>query len=832
MPKTDSEALDFGIDGMTCASCVGRAERAILGVPGVAAVAINLATERARVTFEQDSKPDAAVLTVAIAKAGYKAAAEPVELAIEGMTCAACVGRVERALRRVPGVMTAEINLATERARVTQLGVSQERLVAAVTAAGYGAKPMHEGGGQDAAVDAARARTARRDLRHVVIAAVLSAPLLVPMLLGGAVMLPGWVEFALATPVQFWLGARFYRAGWKSLRAGAGTMDLLVALGTSAAYGLSAWLLAVAWIGGSGVAPHLYFEASAVVITLVLFGKFLEARAKRQTGAAIRALMALRPERARLRAADGSEQEVPIGRIRHGDLVVVRPGERIPVDGTVRDGASAVDESLLTGESRAIAKATGDRVTGGAVNGGGLLLVETTAIGAETMLARIVRLVESAQAGKAPIQRLVDRVAAIFVPVVLGIAFVTALGWWFATGNIETAILDAVAVLVIACPCALGLATPTAIMVGTGAAARSGILFKDVDALATAHGVQVVAFDKTGTLTEGKPVVVALEPAPGQMEANVLRLAAAIQAGSEHPLARAVLRHAAEAGITAPPASNLRALPGRGMAAEVQGRALQLGSRRLLEEQGAAPGTLAGQAAALEAQGRTVSWLLDVSQAPAQVLGLVAFGDAVKPSAAAAVATLRAAGLRTVMLTGDNAGSARAAGALLGVDETLAELLPEDKVAAIARLKQGGQIVAMVGDGINDAPALAAADIGIAMSTGTDVAMAAAGITLMHGDPALVAGAFDISRRTYAKIRQGLFWAFAYNVIGIPLAALGYLNPMLAGVAMAFSSVSVVTNALLLRGWRVRGAMYDSAPPPADKISAPVAKPSVYRQAA
>ncbi len=754
---------------------------------------------------------------------------EVLDFGIDGMTCSACVGRVERTLLRVPGVMAAEINLATERARVTVLGVPKERLIAAIKAAGYGAKSLHEDDGQAAEADAARALAARRDLRHVVIAAVLSTPLVVPMLLGGAVVLPGWVEFALATPVQFWLGARFYRAGWKSLRAGAGTMDLLVALGTSAAYGLSAYLLAAAWIGGNGGTPELYFEASAAVITLVLFGKLLEGRAKRQTGAAIRALMALRPERARLRMADGSEQEVPIGQVRHGDLVVVRPGERIPVDGKVTAGASAVDESLLTGESRAVSKTVGDRVTGGAVNGDGLLLVETTAIGAETMLARIVRLVESAQAGKAPIQCLVDQVAAIFVPVVLGIAAVPALGWWFATGNIETAILDAVAVLVIACPCALHLATPTAITVGTGAAARSGILFKDVDALATAHRVQLVAFDKTGTLTEGKPVVVALEPAPGQGEAEMLRLIAAIQAGSEHPLARAVLHYAAEAGIIVPTASNLRALPGRGIAAEAEGRALQLGSRRLLEEQGAAPGPLTLRAAALEAEGRTVSWLLDVAQAPAQVLGLVAFGDAVKPGAAAAIAALRASGLRTVMLTGDNAGSASA---LLGVDETVSELLPEDKLAAIARLRQGGRIVAMVGDGINDAPALAAADIGIAMSTGTDVAMAAAGITLMRGDPALVAGAFDISRRTYAKIRQGLFWAFAYNVIGIPLAAFGFLSPMIAGLAMAFSSVSVVSNALLVRGWKVGGTAHDAPAPPADRLQPPRAKPAAYRQAA
>jgi Cu+-exporting ATPase len=447
------------------------------------------------------------------------------------------------------------------------------------------------------------------------------------------------------------------------------------------------------------------------------------------------------------------------------------------------------------------------------------------------MLARVVRLVESAQAAKAPVQRMVDRVAAVFVPVVLAVAAITFLVWWLATGNVEAAILNAVAVLVIACPCSLGLATPTAVMVGTGATARHGILFKDAEALETAHRVGVVAFDKTGTLTEGKPSVVALKPAADTSETTLLRFAAAIQAGSEHPLARAVLLRAAENGINPPPATNVRALPGRGMAADVESRVRRLVSRRLLEELGARPGSLTTYSTSLEGEGRTVSWLVDASSEPARVLGLIAFGDIVKPGASAAIAALRAAGLCTVMLTGDNMGSAQAACAVLGIDEVVAELLPQDKAATVVRLKRGSRIVAMVGDGVNDAPALAAADVGIAMSTGTDVAMHAAGITLMRGDPALVAAAIDISRRTYAKIRQGLFWAFAYNVIGIPLAALGYLSPMIAGAAMAFSNVSVVTNALMLRGWHPAStASRSDEPMIASKTSA--AAEANYREAA
>ncbi|HEY2927314.1 copper-translocating P-type ATPase, partial [Piscinibacter sp.] len=607
--------------------------------------------------------------------------------------------------------------------------------------------------------------------------------------------LNGWLQLALATPVQFWLGARFYRAGWKALKAGTGNMDLLVALGTSAGYGLSAYLLLAQ---AAQHAPHLYFEASAVVITLVLLGKWLETRAKRQTTEAIRALNALRPETARVRR-EGQDVDVAVAQVRLDDRVVVRPGERVAVDGVVLEGASHVDESLITGESLPVAKHEGDPVTGGAVNGEGLLLVRTTAVGAESTLARIVRLVESAQAKKAPIQRLVDRVSAVFVPVVIVIALATLLGWGLADGHWEAAILNAVAVLVIACPCALGLATPTAIMAGTGVAARHGILIKDAEALEIAHRVEVVAFDKTGTLTEGKPELVAAEPAGGERTA-LLASSAAMQAGSEHPLARAVLGAAQRERLAVPSASQVRAVAGRGMSARVAGRELRLGSTRYMDELKVDLAPLTLRADALASQGRSVSWLADVTDAP-RLIGLLGFGDTVKASAAGAVRRLHAQRVRTVLVTGDNRRSAEAVGRQLGIDEIRAEVLPQDKAAIVTELKAGGARVAMVGDGINDAPALAAADVGIAMSTGTDVAMHAAGITLMRGNPALVADAIDISRRTHAKIRQNLFWAFAYNVIGIPLAAFGLLNPVVAGAAMAFSSVSVVTNALTLRRW-------------------------------
>jgi P-type Cu+ transporter len=780
------------------------------------------------------------------------------ELDISGMTCASCAMRVEKALAKVPGVASVSVNLATEKATVnlsdTATGV--DALVAAVTKAGYQATPIvEEVATDDPASGAQRAQDrTRRELAAVVICALLTLPLMLPMISEGfsggsashgmSVIVPPWLQFGLATLVQFGFGARFYRAAYKALRAGAGNMDLLVALGTSAAYGISVYEL----IAHPGNAMHLYFEASAVVITLVRFGKWLEARAKRQTTDAIRALNALRPERARIRIGD-KEHELPLAQVRVGMIVVVRPGERVPVDGAVLEGRTHIDESLITGESLPVPKQPDDPVTAGSINGEGAITVTTKATGAETTLARIIRLVETAQAEKAPIQRLVDRVSEIFVPAILVLALLTLAAWLIVGAGGETAILNAVAVLVIACPCALGLATPAAIMAGTGVAARHGVLIKDAEALEIAHRVNLVAFDKTGTLTVGQPSLTAFEPI-GVERDEALALAAAVQRNSDHPLARAVVKayedasgdrekaltdgagsappKAAHAGATiiathiglpgagTRAAVKARAVPGRGVEAEIDGRTLAIGSSRWLKELGIVlTPEFAARAEQLESAGNTVSWLMSHSGAessesldaqsttPPQALALLAFGDTLKPGARAAIERLKQMGIRSVLLTGDNKGSAASVAAALGIDEFHAQVLPEDKARVIRDLKiRTAGIVAMAGDGINDAPALAAADLGIAMATGTDVAMHAAGVTLMRGDPALVADAIDISRRTWRKIQQNLFWAFVYNLVGIPLAALGLLNPMLAGAAMAFSSVSVVTNALLLRTWR------------------------------
>ena len=805
-----SQSLTLPVAGMTCASCVARVEKALAKVPGVRAASVNLATERA--TVESDGALDAGQVAAAVERAGYSVAREPVDLAIEGMTCASCVARVEKALAKVPGVLSAEVNLATEGACVTRLAgaAATAELLAAVQRAGYAA---HEKPADGAAAAPQAKAPWLTDGRRVALAALLSAPLALPMagdLFGEHWMLPGWLQLLLATPVQFWLGARFYRAGWAALRAGSGNMDLLVALGTSAAYGLSV----VTLLASADAMPALYFESAAVVITLVLFGKWLEARAKRQTTDAIRALQALRPDTARVRGADGTEREVALAEVKVGDAVVVRPGERVPVDGLLLEGRSHVDESLLTGESLPVAKAPGDRVTGGAVNGEGLLVVRTTAVGAETALARIVRMVESAQAKKAPIQRLVDQVSAVFVPVVIAVALATLGGWWLvADAPLATALLHAVAVLVIACPCALGLATPAAIMVGTGVAARHGILIQDVVALEALREVAVIAFDKTGTLTEGRPVLVEALATDGD-RAALLADAAALQRGSEHPLARAVLQAAPAVGGGA--ATGVAAVAGRGVEGRLGARRLLLGSGPWMRELGVDVAALAEPAQALQQAGRSVSWLAE-AQADAgsvpRLRGLLAFGDTLKPGAAQAIAQLAALGVRPVLVSGDNRGAAQAIAAEIGIEEVHAEVLPGDKARVVAKLREGlqgharaGAKVAMVGDGINDAPALAAADVGIAMATGTDIAMQTAGVTLMRGELALVAEAVSISRATTAKIRQNLFWAFVYNVVGIPLAALGLLSPVLAGAAMAASSVSVVTNALLLRRWRPRPA--------------------------
>lgn len=715
-------------------------------------------------------------------------------LQIDGMTCAACAGRVERALRALPDVTEAAVNLATERAQVIAANGANvtAAAIAAVERAGYAAALV-----EPEAVMTETPTGFWSGPLPVWCAAALSLPLVLPMLgdlFGRHWMLPGWWQLVLATPVQFVFGARFYRAGWHALRARSGNMDLLVALGTSAAFGLSVWQLLTG--GGTG---HLYFESAAVVITLVMLGKWLETRAKRQTTLAIRALQALRPDTARLRRADGTETDVTVASLRVGDVVVVRPGERVPIDGEIMEGESHLDESLLTGESLPVSRTVGGRVTAGAINADGALVVRTVAIGAETMLSRIIRMVENAQAGKAPIQRLVDRISAVFVPVVLGIALLTLLGWGWWGGNWEQAWLNAVAVLVIACPCALGLATPAAIMVGTGTGARAGILVKDAEALETAHRVDTVVFDKTGTLTVGKPEVVALHAVDGDA-GGMLRMLAALQAGSEHPLAHAVLQRARQDGIPIHPASAVRALPGRGVAGEVNGVIWQLGNARLMTDLAVDIAPLLPAARQQESEGRTVSWLVRGTS----LAGLVAFGDALKPEAAAAVARLKRDGIRTVLLTGDNAGAAARVGEALALDVVVANVLPGDKADHVRALQSEGRVVAMVGDGVNDAPALAAADVGIAMSTGTDVAMHAAGITLMRGDPRLVPDALDLSRRTVRKIRQNLFWAFVYNLVGIPLAAAGWLSPVVAGAAMAMSSVSVVSNALLLRRWRTK----------------------------
>ncbi len=715
-----------------------------------------------------------------------------VSLDIEGMSCASCVSRVEKALKKVQGVQEASVNLANETARV-QLSPNVTRaqvlalLLQAVEKAGYQA---HEHATEPTVVHEPSFSAAGISL-------LLSAPLVLPMLLGLFGIdwgLPAWVQFALAAPVQFVLGARFYRAAWHAVRAGTGNMDLLVALGTSAGWGLSTWLWLVHDHG-----EHLYYEASAVVISLVLLGKWLESRAKQQTGAAIRALQELRPEVARLWRA-GVETDIALAQVRVGDVLVLRPGERVPVDGAVLEGESHVDEAMLSGEPLPVHKQKGDALTGGSINGEGRLLMTTTAVGTQTLLAQIIERVESAQAAKAPIQRVVDKVSALFVPAVLLVALITCVGWWWSGAGLEAAIIHAVAVLVIACPCALGLATPAAIMVGTGVAARQGILIKDMEALELAQRVTAVALDKTGTLTQGKPQLLSFNALHEKRETLLVQVAA-LQQGSEHPLARAVLEAALREQLILPATQQVQAVPGKGLQGYVTDsgslRLLAIGNRRWMQELGLALNSTAST--------QTESWVADLSHhLPDPVLlGSMTFGDALKPGSAHAVAQLQALGLHTVMISGDNQAAAQAVAEKLGIEEVIADVLPTDKAQHIERLRAQGYVVAMVGDGINDAPALAAADVSMAMSNGlgqgTDVALHTAGITLMRGDPTLIAAALDISRRTVRKIHQNLFWAFIYNIVGIPLAALGYLSPVVAGAAMALSSVSVMLNALLLR---------------------------------
>ncbi|MDE2166330.1 MAG: copper-translocating P-type ATPase [Alphaproteobacteria bacterium] len=777
------------IEGMTCATCAGRVEKALCALPGVTA-AVNLSSEQADIQFDP-VRVAPATLADAVERAGYDVPHERRELAISGMTCATCAGRVEKALMAVPGVTQADVNLASEKASVEGLaGVLRPAdLVAAVHRAGYEAELLTGDVERDRALLAAEEQRLRRETWRIAAAIALSAPLLLSMV---GVMLPGWLQLALATPVQFIVGARFYVGAWKALRAKTGNMDLLVALGTSTAYFYSLYLMIA---GPAGT--HLYFEAAAVVIALIMVGKWLEARAKRSTTAAIQALMSLRPDRACVER-DGTEIEVPVAAVAVRDIVVVRPGEKLPVDGVIVSGHSEVDESLLTGESLPVAKNPEDKVTGGSINGSGLLRIETTAVGEQSALSRIIALVEHAQAKKAPVQRLVDKVAAIFVPVVVTIALAAFFGWWLIFGNVTAGVIAGVAVMVIACPCSLGLATPTALMVGTGAAAKAGILIRDAEALERAHRLDTVILDKTGTVTEGKPAVTEIV-SNGIAERELLTLAAAAQTGSEHPLARAVLARAD--GLKLPKLEAFHSHVGMGLAAQVAGKRFAIGNRRLMSEHRIATDDLDTQAARLEEKGRTVMWIAALAP-EVRLLGLIAVADPVRPTARAAVEHLKEIGIETVLLTGDNERTAAAVAAQLGITRVLAGVLPAEKAAEVQRLQAEGKHVGMVGDGVNDAPALAAADIGIAMGSGSDVAMQTAGITLMRSDPLLVGDAIAVSRATYRKIRQGLFWAFFYNVIGMPAAALGFLNPVIAGAAMALSSVSVVSNALLLRRWR------------------------------
>ncbi len=726
---------------------------------------------------------------------------DPILVDVTGMTCAACAARIEKVLGRVPGVERATVNLALETAEIAAPGVETEVIVAAIERAGFGAQPRDTAvAARRAALErasAARAAEEKRTFLVFVFAALLTAPFLVamiPMAWGAhATWLTPWLQVALATPVQIVAGTRFYIGAFKALRGRSANMDVLVALGTTVAWAFS---LAMVLIHGAHSHGHLYFEGSATVLTLILLGKLMEARAKRSATAAVSKLMALRPDTA-TRLVGGVQETVSVDVLRRGDLVLVRPGERVAADGVVTEGASEFDESLVTGESLPVEKRLGDKVTAGTINGSGAVTFRVAAVGEDTTIARIGHLVEQAQIAKAPVQRLVDRVASVFVPVIIVIALATFATWWLLGHDLEGSLIPAVAVLVIACPCALGLATPAALVAGTGAAAKAGILIRDIEALERAHAVDCVVFDKTGTLTEGRPSVTDVFVLGGSGD-EMLRLAASAQGSSEHPLAKAFVAAAAARGLVATVARDARSLPGRGLTASVEGRTIAIGNAALMAELGVDLRLFERETARLGGEAKTVVTVARDREA----LGLVALADPVRAESRAAIDGLKQAGVRVHLATGDARAVARAVADRLGLDAVEAEVRPEGKTALVERLRAEGRVVAMIGDGINDAPALASADVGIAMGSGADVAMETAGITLMRSDPRLVPAALEISRATWAKIRQNLFWAFFYNVVGVPLAALGHLTPALAGAAMAMSSVSVVTNALTLTRWK------------------------------
>jgi Cu+-exporting ATPase len=789
------ELIDLPIEGMTCAACAARIEKQLNKLPGVSA-SVNFANERAQIAYDR-AATTAQQLVETIGKTGFAVPPQTVELSLSGMTCAACAGRIEKVLNRLPGV-EASVNFAAETARARLLpGLAEvDALIAAVRRAGFDARLTSAASREE---ERARKRAAyQAEVRRFWISAVLTLPLIAQMLFmfsgdAHAMMLPLWLQFALATPVQFWIGRRFYVGAWNALRGGTGNMDVLVALGTSAAYFYS---LAVTLFGEAH--DHVYYEASATIITLILMGKLLEARAKAKTSAAIEALVRLQPQTALLER-NGTLETVPVDTLHPGDVFVVRPGDAVPVDGEVIEGRSAIVEAMLTGESMPRAKQAGDKVYAATTNGSGLLRCRATGVGSHTLLAGIIRMVEQAQGSKAPVQRLADRIAAIFVPVVVSIAAVTFAGWWWWSGEFAAALVNAVSVLVIACPCALGLATPTAIMVGTGRGAAAGILVRNAEALELAERIGVLAVDKTGTLTEGRPEVTDILPVDGADAGEALRVAASLEQGSSHPLAEAIVRRAAAEGLALALPEAVEALPGKGISGRVEGHRYRLGSVAFLAEGGAV--VPAGLAERLQQEGKSLVALAD----EARVRALIGVADALRPSAREAVALLRRRGIEVVMLTGDNRATAAAIAREAGIGEVRAEVLPGDKAAAVQGLKREGKPVGMAGDGINDAPALAAADVSFAIGAGSDVAVEAADVTLMRNDPTSIADAIDLSRATLSKIRQNLFFAFIYNVLGIPLAALGFLSPVIAGAAMALSSVSVVTNSLLLRRWRPHG---------------------------
>ena len=794
--------LQWHITGMSCANCANNVERALTKLDGVSRANVNSSTEMASIAFDDDRVAEDD-LHRAIEKAGYGVLDEAgtpdtIEVNVTGMSCANCARNVENALGKMPGVRSVNVNLTTERATVeTDGSLDEQKIIAAVQKAGYGALPISEA---DRVADY-HAKENRKLLRDLILSAALTAPMMLGMILSMLGVHNGlvaflhnpWVQLLLATPVQIFVGARFYRNAWNALRGGGANMDVLVALGTSAAYLLSFYNGFIHPMPVEhGMMPNLYFESSAMIITLVLLGKYLESAAKGRTSTAIKSLMALEAKTA-LVLRGGVEQEVSIDQLSIGDIVILKPGEKIATDGVAESGHSSVNESMITGESMPVGKQAGDLVTGGTVNGTGSLTFRVTRIGEDTTLSKIIHMVQNAQGRKAPIQRIADKVAGIFVPTILGIAILTLIVWWVRDSDLQAALIHAVSVLVIACPCALGLATPTAIMVGTGKGAENGILFKGGDGLEALSKIDTVVFDKTGTITNGTPVLTDLVACSSQDEQNFLVLAASVEQYSEHPLAQAVVQASKEREAALRSVENFASTTGEGVQADVEGQRVQIGRRGMTQAQWSAD--MEQAAVQMEKQGKTVLFVT-VDEQPA---GLIAVADTVKSNAAEAIRELAAMGIETYMITGDNERTANAVAGQVAIDRILAEVRPEEKADKIFELQQAGKKVAMVGDGINDAPALAAADVGIAMATGTDVAIETASVTLMRGDLSLVAAAMRLSKRTMRKIRQNLFWAFIYNSIGIPFAALGYLSPILASAAMAFSSVSVVSNSLSLK---------------------------------